>query len=82
MLDILDENGLMYSKPVDKLMDPNMKLCVDQGELMTNPDSYQHLVGKMNFLMITRPDISFAVSVVSPFISDLCYTLEGDFEDP
>ena len=72
----------MGSKLVDTPMDPNMKLCVDQGELMTNPDSYRRLVGKMNFLMITRPDILFAVSVVSPFISALCYTLEGDFEDP
>ena len=35
-LDILDETGLTGSK----LMDRNVKLCVDQGELMTNPNSY------------------------------------------
>ena len=71
MFDILDETNLMGLKPVDKRMDPNMKLCVDQGELMTNPDSHRCLVGKLNYLAITRPDISFAVSVVSQFMSAL-----------
>ena len=53
MLDILDEIGLMDLKPVDTPMDPNMKLCVDQGYLMTNPDSYRRLVGKLNYHTIT-----------------------------
>ena len=53
MLDILDETSLIGSKPVDTLIGPNMKLCVDQGELMTNPNSYRCLVGKLNYLTIT-----------------------------
>ena len=65
MLDILDQTGLMGSKPVDTPMDPNVKLCIDQGELMTNSYSYRHLVGKLNYLKITRVDISFAVNVVN-----------------
>ena len=40
MLDILDETSFMGSKPVNTLMNPNVKLCVDQWELMTNFDSY------------------------------------------
>jgi hypothetical protein len=50
-------------------MDPNVKLCVDQGELLHNPNQYCRLVGKLNYLTITRPDISFAVSLVSQFMS-------------
>ena len=61
MLDILDETRLMGSKTVDTPMDPNVKLCVDLGELMTNPNNYGRLVGKLNYLTITRPDISFVV---------------------
>ena len=52
MLDILEETGLMGSKPVDWPMDPNVKLCIDQGELMTHLDSYRRLVGMLNYLMI------------------------------
>ena len=50
-------------------MDPNVKLCIEQREFMTNPVSYQRLVGKLNYLTITRPDISFVVNVVSQFMS-------------
>ena len=49
MLDIIDETGLMGLKHGDMPKDPNMELCVDQGELMT--------VEKLNYLMITRLDI-------------------------
>ena len=65
MLDIRDETGLMGLKSMDTPMDPNVKLCVDQGILMTNLDNYRCLVGKLNYLTITRSDISFTVSVVS-----------------
>ena len=49
-------------------MDPNVRLGVDQGELLSSPNSYKKLVGKINYLIITSPDIAFAVSVVSQFI--------------
>ena len=44
-------------------MDPNVKLYEDQGKLLSNPERYRRLVGKLNYLTITRPNISFAVSV-------------------
>ena len=65
MLDILEETGLLGSKPVETPMDPNVKLYEDQGELLSNPERYRCLVGKLNYLTIIRPDISFAVSVLS-----------------
>ena len=68
-LDILEETGLLGAKPVETPMDPNVKLCVDQGEIFPHPDRYRRLVGKLNYLTNTRPDISFAVSVVSQFMS-------------
>ena len=69
VLDILEDTGLLGARPVETPMDPNVKLCVDQGELLHNPDQYRRLVGKLNYLTITRPDISFAVSLVSQFMS-------------
>ena len=70
MLDILEETSLLGSKPVKTLMDPNVKLYKDQGELLSNFERYRHLVGKLNYLTITRPYISFGVSVLSQYIRD------------
>ena len=70
VLDILEEIGLLGSKPVETPMDPHVKLYEDQGELLSNPERYRRLVGKLNYLTITRPDISFAVSVLSQFMKD------------
>ena len=42
-------------------MDPNVKLYEDQGEMLSNLERYRHLVCKLNYLTITRPDISFVV---------------------
>lgn len=69
MLDILEDTGLLRARPVETPMDPNVKLCVDQGELLHNPDQYRRLVGRLNYLTITRPDISFAVNLVSQCMS-------------
>ncbi|RVW82042.1 Retrovirus-related Pol polyprotein from transposon RE2 [Vitis vinifera] len=38
------------------------------GEPLRDPGRYRRLVGKLNYLTITRPDISFPVSVVSQFL--------------
>ena len=72
VLDILEEIGLLGSKPVETPMDPNVKLYEDQGGLLSNPERYRCLVGKLNYLTITRPDISFAISVLSQFRKDPC----------
>jgi hypothetical protein len=49
-------------------MDPNKKLLMDEGELFEDPSRYYCLVGKLKYLTITRPSISYAVSIVSQFL--------------
>ena len=71
-LDILEETGMLDCKPVDTPMDPNVKLVPGQGESFGDPGRYRRLVGKLNYLTITRPDISFPVSVVSQFLQSPC----------
>ncbi|RVW73598.1 Retrovirus-related Pol polyprotein from transposon TNT 1-94 [Vitis vinifera] len=71
-LDILEETGMLDCKPVDTPMDPNVKLVPGQGEPLGDPGRYRRLVGKLTYLTITRPDISFPVSVVSQFLQSPC----------
>ena len=67
-LDILVDTSMLDCKPIDTPMDPNVKLLLGQGKPLRDPGRYQRHVGKLNYLNITRPDISFPVSVVSQFL--------------
>ena len=70
-LDILEEIDILDCKLVGTPMDPNVKLVKGQGEYLGDPGRYRQLVGKLNYLTITRPNISFPVSVVSQFLQSL-----------
>ncbi|GKC76017.1 uncharacterized mitochondrial protein-like protein [Tanacetum coccineum] len=49
-------------------MIPKLKLRSEDGRLLHNPEKYRRVVGKLNYITITRPDIVFLVSVVSQFL--------------
>ncbi|RDX72248.1 hypothetical protein CR513_48290, partial [Mucuna pruriens] len=70
--DFLQETSMSNCMPVDSPMDPNMKLMVQHGEPYFDPKRYRRLVGKLIYLIITRPDISFVVGVVSSFMQAPC----------
>ena len=72
VLDILEETGMLDYKPVDTPMDPNVKLVPKQGKPLRDPGRYRRLVGRLNYLTITQPNISFPVSVVSQFLQSAC----------
>ena len=59
---------MLNCKPVDTHMDPNVKLVLEQWEPLRDPGIYRRLVGRLNYLTINRPDISFPMSVVSQFL--------------
>ncbi|KAK8921141.1 hypothetical protein KSP39_PZI020747 [Platanthera zijinensis] len=70
-LDLLHDVDYSGCKPVETPMDANHKLCAhgsDSDSLLTNPEYYRRLMGKLICLTVTRPDISFAVGVVSRFM--------------
>ncbi|KAJ9542741.1 LOW QUALITY PROTEIN: hypothetical protein OSB04_029247 [Centaurea solstitialis] len=68
-LDILKDSGMIDTKPCEAPMIPNVKLKADDGDPLENPEKYRRVVGRLNYLTITRPDIAFPVSVVSQFMS-------------
>ncbi|XP_071687289.1 uncharacterized mitochondrial protein AtMg00810-like [Rutidosis leptorrhynchoides] len=70
-LDLLDEYGLLGCKPASTPIKPNLSVLSEPSEkdpLLTNLTEYQQLVGKLIYLTLTRPDISFSVQVLSQFM--------------
>ncbi|XP_056695762.1 uncharacterized mitochondrial protein AtMg00810-like [Spinacia oleracea] len=67
-LDLLAEYGLTGCKPLKLPMDSHLKLTPDSGDVLENPEQFQKLVGKLIYLTITRPDISFTVHILSKFM--------------
>ena len=67
-LDLFQDTGMLGCRPASSPMDPNLKLTTELGELLPDPLVYQRLVGYLIYLMNTRPNLTFAVSVVSQFM--------------
>jgi hypothetical protein len=42
-----------------------VKFRSEEGDLLFDPTVFRQLVGSLNYMTITRPDISFAVQQVS-----------------
>ena len=67
--DLIELADLHDSSPVDTPVEVNLKLSKDDGDLLPDPHTYQRLVGSLVYLTITRPDISYAVHLVSQFMT-------------
>ncbi|XP_042065402.1 uncharacterized mitochondrial protein AtMg00810-like [Salvia splendens] len=67
-LDILAETGLIDCKPADTPILVNHGLQISDETELADQGKYQRLVGKLIYLSHTRPDIAYAVGVVSQFM--------------
>jgi hypothetical protein len=77
ILDLLKETGKLGCKPAKTPIDINIKLNSEDGEPLKDINQYQRLVGKLIYMTVTRPDISFAVSLISQFMHAPRKTLRG-----
>ena len=69
ILDLLKETGTIGAKPSNSPMIPNIKLGLEDRELVEDLERYRCLVGKLNYLTRTKLNIAFPIDVVSPFIN-------------
>ena len=58
----------VFHKMAKTLIEPNHKLDGDKEDVSIDWERYQQLVGKLIYLLYTRPDIAYAMSVVSQFM--------------
>ena len=52
-------------------MEENVDLWYDNSHLLDDPGQYRRLIRKLNFLIVTTHDITFAVRVLSRFMRQL-----------
>lgn len=67
-LDLLHEFGMDAVTPLKLAMDSHLKLIPTTGSPIVDPHPYQRLVGKLIYLTVTRPDITFVVHILSQFM--------------
>ncbi|XP_059654930.1 uncharacterized mitochondrial protein AtMg00810-like [Cornus florida] len=70
MLDLLTETGMLACKPAETPLGMNHKLGESVAQVPTDNGCYQQLVGRLIYLSHTRPNITYAVSVVSRFMHE------------
>ena len=68
VLDLLSETRMLGVKPCSSLMVSGVHLT-REGKTFEDPERYRRLVGKLNYLTVTRPDMTHSVSVVSQYMS-------------
>ncbi|KAG5228467.1 RmlC cupins superfamily protein [Salix suchowensis] len=69
-LDILEEVGLLRVKPTKIPMEPELALTSTDSEALKDPTQYRRLIGKLIYLTITRPEITYAVNTLSQFMQE------------
>ena len=66
--DILADAGMENCDSVSAPLSCGLKLSTDVGDLLAEPDIYRRLVGRLLYLGITRPDLSYSVQHLSQFV--------------
>ncbi|XP_019230785.1 PREDICTED: uncharacterized protein LOC109211674 [Nicotiana attenuata] len=79
-LELISELGLATSKPINTPIDTSIKLTtrefvehlcktnLAEDDVLADQGSYQRLIGKLLYLTVTRPDISFGVQTLSQYL--------------
>ena len=67
ILDLLAETGMVDCKQAETPTAVNHELEMREGGKPANKEQYRRLVGKLIYLVDTRPDIAYVVGVVSQF---------------
>lgn len=67
----MTDAGYLGAKPASSPLPHNMKLCMNEGETLEDARIYRRLVGRLLYLTIMRPDLSYALHVLSQFHQSL-----------
>ncbi|CAA3023562.1 Hypothetical predicted protein [Olea europaea subsp. europaea] len=68
-LQLIEDAGYLNCKPANSPMDSKINLSAHDGDLLSDASHYRKLIGRLIYLTLTRPDITFAVHKLSQYMS-------------
>jgi len=72
ILDILHDAGLTREKPALFPLPKHLNLSLETGDLLPGPSTYRRLVGRLLYLTLTHPDLSYSVQHLRQFLQHPC----------
>ncbi|XP_033134130.1 uncharacterized protein LOC103837662 isoform X1 [Brassica rapa] len=66
--DLLHKTNMLHAKPVATPLPSSPKLTLNSGSPLSDPAEYRSVVGSLQYLALTRPDVSYAVNRLSQFM--------------
>nr|GEV15003.1 hypothetical protein [Tanacetum cinerariifolium] len=69
IVNLLSDIGLTAAKPETFPLSTELELSLNRGTPLEDPSAYWKLVGRLPYLTMTRPNISYAVQHLSQFVS-------------
>ncbi|XP_021716659.1 uncharacterized protein LOC110684511 [Chenopodium quinoa] len=66
--DIITETGLLGARPAGTPIEQNHTLAKSESSFFSDPEMYRRLVGRLIYLSFTRPDLAYAVHILSQFM--------------
>ena len=68
ILDIIHKANMTDCKPTNTPMSSSANPTINDGAPISNPTDYRSIVGALQYLSLTRPDVAFAVNKLSQFM--------------
>ncbi|KAJ0074882.1 hypothetical protein Patl1_34664 [Pistacia atlantica] len=68
-LQLLEDTGYLACKPTVVPMDPKLRLTATKGEPLPNITHYRRLLGKLLYLTLSHPYITFVVHKLTQFLA-------------
>lgn len=65
---VLEKAGMESCNPTRFPMDPKAVITKDEGGTAVNATEYKSIIGGLRYLVHTRPDIAFAVGIISRYM--------------
>ena len=68
ILELLEKTKMLEAKPVLTPLPTNAQLCLHHGTTLPDATEYRTVVGSLQYLLISRPDIAFIVNRLSQYM--------------
>lgn len=65
ILDLLAWTNMLSAKPASTPIASSLKLSILSGTALSDPTEYRHVIGSLQYLSFTCPNISYAVNCLS-----------------